>query len=253
MAHVHAYGDVCPTARPIIHLGATSCYVTDNTDLILMREGAAAARRTAGGGDRSAGQVCRSSIATWPAWASRTCSRPSRRRSASGPACGPTTWCSTWPRSSTASRRSSPRRERDDRHAGQLSCSCSTAITPRSASWSSSSPKRWAFDASYAVTGQTYSRKVDAQVLDVLSGIAPVGPQGGDRPAAAASRKEIEEPFEADQIGTSAMAYKRNPMRSERICGLARFVISLQSSTAAHGGRRSGWSGRSTTAPTAGW
>ncbi len=89
------------------------------------------------------------------------------------------------------------------------------------------------FSASYAVTGQTYSRKVDAQVLDVLSGIAGSAHKAATDLRLLQSRKEIEEPFETDQIGSSAMAYKRNPMRAERICGLARFVISLQSSAAA--------------------
>jgi adenylosuccinate lyase len=88
------------------------------------------------------------------------------------------------------------------------------------------------FAASFAVTGQTYPRKVDSQVLDVLSGIAQSAHKLATDLRLLASRKEIEEPFEADQIGSSAMAYKRNPMRSERVCGLARFVMSLQSSTA---------------------
>ncbi len=85
----------------------------------------------------------------------------------------------------------------------------------------------------YPVTGQTYSRKVDAQVLDTLSGIAQSASKAATDLRLLQSRKEIEEPFEAEQIGSSAMAYKRNPMRAERICGLARFVLSLQSSTAA--------------------
>src|SRR5439155_19141368 len=86
------------------------------------------------------------------------------------------------------------------------------------------------FDDSYPVTGQTYSRKVDSQVVDVLSGIAQSAHKMATDLRLLASRKEIEEPFEAEQIGSSAMAYKRNPMRSERVCGLARFVMSLQSS-----------------------
>ena len=84
----------------------------------------------------------------------------------------------------------------------------------------------------YAVTGQTYSRKVDAQVLDVLSGIAQSAHKAATDIRILASRKELEEPFEKNQVGSSAMAYKRNPMRSERICSLARFVMSLQSSGA---------------------
>ena len=88
------------------------------------------------------------------------------------------------------------------------------------------------FSQTYAVTGQTYPRKVDAQLLDVLSGIAQSAHKAATDLRILASRKELEEPFESHQIGSSAMAYKRNPMRCERICGLARYVISLQSSTA---------------------
>jgi adenylosuccinate lyase len=84
----------------------------------------------------------------------------------------------------------------------------------------------------YPVTGQTYSRKVDAQLLDVLSGVAQSASKGATDLRLLQSRKEMEEPFESEQIGSSAMAYKRNPMRAERICGMARFVISLQSSAA---------------------
>ena len=88
------------------------------------------------------------------------------------------------------------------------------------------------FAGTYAVTGQTYSRKIDAQVLDALSGIAASSHKAATDLRLLAHRKEIEEPFEADQIGSSAMAYKRNPMRSERICGLARFAMSLAANTA---------------------
>ena len=92
--------------------------------------------------------------------------------------------------------------------------------------------KKIGFDDSYAVTGQTYTRKVDSQIVDVLSGIAQSAHKLATDLRLLASRKEMEEPFEADQIGSSAMAYKRNPMRSERVCALSRFVISLQSSAA---------------------
>jgi adenylosuccinate lyase len=83
------------------------------------------------------------------------------------------------------------------------------------------------FDATYAVTGQTYTRKIDAQVVDVLSGVAQSAHKAATDLRLLASRKEIEEPFGKDQIGSSAMAYKRNPMRCERICALSRFVMSL--------------------------
>ncbi|MCA9113376.1 MAG: adenylosuccinate lyase, partial [Planctomycetaceae bacterium] len=89
------------------------------------------------------------------------------------------------------------------------------------------------FNASYAVTGQTYSRKIDAQIVDALAGVAGSSHKAATDLRILAHRKEIEEPFETQQIGSSAMPYKRNPMRSERICSLARFVLSLQSSPAA--------------------
>jgi adenylosuccinate lyase len=88
------------------------------------------------------------------------------------------------------------------------------------------------FDATYPVTGQTYSRKVDSQVLATLSGVSQSAHKAATDLRLLQSMKEIEEPFEEQQIGSSAMPYKRNPMRAERICGLARFVMSLESSAA---------------------
>jgi adenylosuccinate lyase len=88
------------------------------------------------------------------------------------------------------------------------------------------------FEATYVVTGQTYTRKVDAQVLDALSGVAQSAHKMATDLRLLASRKELEEPFEKEQIGSSAMAYKRNPMRAERMCSLSRYVMSLPSSAA---------------------
>jgi adenylosuccinate lyase len=87
--------------------------------------------------------------------------------------------------------------------------------------------RKMGFDATYAITGQTYSRKIDAQVLDALSGIAASAHKAATDLRILAHRKEVEEPFEKDQIGSSAMAYKRNPMRAERMCSLARFAMNL--------------------------
>src|SRR5208283_5100090 len=84
----------------------------------------------------------------------------------------------------------------------------------------------------YPVTGQTYSRKVDSQVLDTLSGVGQSAHKFGTDLRLLAHRQEVEEPFEAEQVGSSAMAYKRNPMRAERMCGLARFVSTLTVSAA---------------------
>ena len=112
--------------------------------------------------------------------------------------------------------------------------------------------KKMGFDATYAVTGQTYSRKVDAQVLDVLSGIAASSHKAATDLRMLAHRKEIEEPFEKDQIGSSAMAYKRNPMRSERICAPGPVRDEPAPATPPKRTPRNGWNARSTTAPTAG-
>ena len=92
--------------------------------------------------------------------------------------------------------------------------------------------QKMGFTASYPVTGQTYSRKVDAQIVDTLCGVAQSAHKAATDLRLLQGRGELEEPVEADQVGSSAMAYKRNPMRSERICALSRYVMSLQSSAA---------------------
>src|SRR6185369_7984731 len=232
MAHVHAYGDVCPSARAIIHLGATSCYVTDNTDLILMREGLQMlARRIA------------AVIESLASFAKEQRSLPCLGFTHLQPA-QPTTVgkrACLWAYDLALDLAEIVHR------IGSLRARSVKGTTGTQASFLAlfhgdhakvrelerRVAKRLGFAASYAVTGQTYTRKVDSQVLDVLSGIAQSAHKLTTDLRLLASRKEIEEPFETDQIGSSAMAYKRNPMRSERVCGLARFVMSLQSNTAA--------------------
>ena len=220
-----------PRPGGIIHLGATSCYVTDNTDLILLRESLELLRSRLVAGSIDWPNLPRD-IAIWPAWGLPIFSRPSRRRWASGPACGRTTWCRIWTRSSTVWPRSRPAASKGRPAPRPAFSSCSPATTPRSAGSTNSCAGKMGFAASYPVTGQTYSRKVDAQVLATLCGIAQSAHKAAIDWRLLQSRKEIEEPFEQDQIGSSAMAYKRNPMRAERMCGLARFVISLESSAA---------------------
>ena len=231
MAHVHAYGDLCPAARPIIHLGATSCYVTDNTDLILIREGLhLTARRLAAVIDRLArfaadhrGLACLGYTHLQPAQPTTVGKR----------AC---LWAydlaldlaEVEHRLATLAARSV--KGTTGTQASFLALFGGDHAKVRALERRVA--EKLGFATSYAVTGQTYTRKVDSQVLDVLSGIAQSAHKIATDLRLLASRKEIEEPFEADQIGSSAMAYKRNPMRSERVCGLARFVISLQSSAA---------------------
>ncbi len=231
MAHVHTYGDVCPTARPIIHLGATSCYVTDNTDLLLMRQGLEILRsklvRVVDHLARFAQQhralPCLGFTHLQPAQPVTVGKRAAlwcydlvldlaelehrlatlKLRGAKGTTGTQATFLAIFDGDHAKVE------ELDRRVCAKLG-----------------------FDAAYAVTGQTYSRKIDSQILDALSGISQSAHKAGTDLRLLQSRKEIEEPFEADQIGSSAMAYKRNPMRSERMCSLARFVMSLASSAA---------------------
>ncbi|HJQ81329.1 MAG TPA: adenylosuccinate lyase [Lacipirellulaceae bacterium] len=226
MAHVHAYGDQCPGARAIIHLGATSCYVTDNTDLLLMRESLQMIAR------RLAGVIV--ALADFAkqhrdmATLSFTHLQPAQ----------PTTVgrrASLW-----AYDLALDLAEVEHRIA-TLKARSTKGTTGTQASFlelfdgdhekvrrlEQLVAQKMGFDSTYAITGQTYSRKVDAQVLDVLSGIAASAHKAATDLRILAHRKEIEEPFEKDQIGSSAMAYKRNPMRCERICSLSRFAMNL--------------------------
>ncbi len=232
MAHVHAYGDACPDSRRIIHLGATSCYVTDNTDLILMREGLElVATRLAATIDRLAvfaqeffGLPCLGFTHLQPAQPTTVGKRAClwaydlaldlaeietrigalKARGVKG----------------TTGTQASFLQLFDGDHAKVRELDRLVA-------------HKMGFDHVYPVTGQTYSRKIDSQIVAALSGVAQSAHKAGADLRLLASRKELEEPFETDQVGSSAMAYKRNPMRAERMCGLARFVISLESSAAA--------------------
>jgi len=232
MAHVHAYGDQCPDARPVIHLGATSCFVTDNTDLLIHRE--------------SLQLVCARLVAvinSLALFAEKYRDLPTLGFTHLQPA-----------QPTTVGRRAClwaydlvlDLAELEHRFAS-LRARSTKGTTGTQASFlqlfdgnrdqvrqlETLVAKKMGFDATYAVTGQTYSRKIDAQVLDALAGVATSAHKATNDLRILAHRKEVEEPFEKSQIGSSAMAYKRNPMRSERIAGLARYVMSLQSSTTA--------------------
>lgn len=231
MAHVHAYGDQCPQARPIIHLGATSCYVTDNTDLMLIREGL---RMIAG---RLAGVIV--ALADFAsqhrdlATLGFTHFQPAQPTTVGRRAC-------LW-----AYDLALDLAEVEHRIAS-LKARSVKGTTGTQASFlklfegdhgkvrelERLVAEKMGFAETFAVTGQTYSRKIDAQVLDTLAGIAASAHKAATDLRLLANRKEVEEPFEADQIGSSAMAYKRNPMRSERICSLARYAMSLPANAA---------------------
>lgn len=230
MAHVHAFGEVCPKARPIIHLGATSCYVTDNTDLLLMREGLQIlALRLAMAIDRL-GQFARK-YRDVPCL-SFTHFQPAQPTTVGRRAC-------LWAYDFVLDLQELEYR------LGQLKARGVQGTTGTQASFLALFQgdhekvkrlnqlvcQKMGFTESYAITGQTYSRKIDAQILGLLAQIADTAHKVATDIRLLAHRKEIEEPFEKEQVGSSAMPYKRNPMRCERICGLARFLMSLEVNT----------------------
>lgn len=229
MAHVHAYGDQCPDAKAIIHLGATSCYVTDNTDLLLMREGLRMIRDRLIGVIDVLGQFAQQHRDL--ACLAFTHLQPAQPTTVGKRA---TLWIQDLlldldeviHRHDTLKARGV--KGTTGTQASFLQLFHGDAEKVRQLE--ERVAQKMNFPGSYAVTGQTYPRKVDSQVIDVLSGIAQSAHKAATDIRILAHRKELEEPFEKHQIGSSAMAYKRNPMRCERICGLARFVMSLQTS-----------------------
>lgn len=231
MAHVKAYGDQCPEARGIIHWGATSCYVTDNSDLLLMRQALQLIQRRL--------LACITSLASF---ARRHADLPCLAYTHLQPA-QPTTVgkrVCLWIQDLVLD-------AEELRHRlGQLRSRSVKGTTGTQASFlqlfggdhskvrqlEKRVAEKMGLADSYPVTGQTYPRKVDSQILDCLGGMAQSLHKMATDLRLLAHLKEIEEPFEQDQIGSSAMAYKRNPMRSERVCALSRLVMSLQSSPA---------------------
>ncbi len=231
MAHVHTYGDACPKARPIIHLGATSCFVTDNTDLLLIREALQMVRsRLVAVIDRLAAFA--GQYRDLPCLGF-THLQPAQPTTVGKRAC-------LWAYDLVLDLEEIEHRLETLRLRGLKGTTGTQASFLKLLDGDHEKVRqlemlvcqKLGLPHSYAVTGQTYPRKVDSQVLNALSGIAQSAAKAATDLRILQSRKEIEEPFEKEQIGSSAMAYKRNPMRSERICGLARFVSSLESSTA---------------------
>lgn len=226
MAHVHHYGDLCPKARPIIHLGATSCYVGDNTDLIQLR---AALDLTI---TRLANLV--SALADFAAerhdlpTLGFTHYQPAQLTTVGKRAC-------LWLADLTVDLRHLTRVRDELRFRGVKGTTGTQAsfLTlfdgdhDKVEALDAAVSEAMGFDDRLIVCGQTYSRKTDFDVLNALASLGASIHKMATDLRLLANLKEVEEPFAKDQIGSSAMAYKRNPMRSERACSLARFLMNL--------------------------
>ncbi len=224
MAHVHTYGAACPKAMPIIHLGATSCYVGDNTDVILMREALLLVRD----------KLVRV-IAKLADFAEKYKALPTLGFTHFQPA----QLVTVGKRATLWLNELLMDLEEVEWRISTLKLLGSKGTTGTQASFlelfegDHEKVKRleeliaaeMGFQGVVPVSGQTYSRKMDANVLGTLSGIAQSASKFATDLRLLCHLKEVEEPFEANQIGSSAMPYKRNPMRCERICSLARYVM----------------------------
>lgn len=224
MSHVYAYGQQCPSAAGIIHLGATSCYVGDNTDIIIMREGLGLIRKK-----------LVNVLGELKKFAYKYRSLPTLAFTHFQPA-QPTTVgkrATLWMQDFLMDI------EDLEYVLGSLKLLGSKGTTGTQASFKElfegddekidridpMIAHKMGFESCYAVSGQTYSRKVDTRVVNILSGIAASAHKMSNDIRLLQHLKEVEEPFEKNQIGSSAMAYKRNPMRSERIASLSRYVM----------------------------
>ncbi|MFL5499728.1 MAG: adenylosuccinate lyase [Gemmatimonadaceae bacterium] len=228
MAHVHAFGDMAPAAKPFIHLGATSAFVTDNADLILMRSGL----------DILRGRVLDvlRSLATF---AEKWRDRPTLGYTHLQPAQLTTVGkrATLWMQDLVLDLADLDYRRRTLPFRGVKGTTGTQASFLEIFDGDHEKVRRldrivtekMSFSAPLPVTGQTYTRKLDAFVLGVVAGIAASAAKFSSDVRMLQSFGEIEEPFESEQVGSSAMAYKRNPMRAERISSLARFVNSLES------------------------
>ena len=224
MAHIYAYGVACPTAKPIIHLGATSCFVGDNTDIILQRE---ALRRIR--------TLLLAAISALADFAEKYKDQETLAYT-HFQAAQPTT---VGKRATLWLQDLMMDLEHLDFVLGNLRLLGCRGTTGTGASFlelfegdsakvlalEKKIAQKMGFSSSYAVSGQTYTRKVDYFTLSVLSGIAQSAQKFSGDIRLLSHLKEVDEPFESGQVGSSAMAYKRNPMRSERISSLARFII----------------------------
>jgi adenylosuccinate lyase len=227
MAHVHAFGDVAPAAKPFIHLGATSAYVTDNADLILMRRGLDILRSRAV-------DVVRSLAAFARKWRDQATLGYTHLQPAQLTTVGKR--ATLWMQDLVLDIEDIDHRRRTLPFRGVKGTTGTQASFLEIFQGDHDKVRRldqlvtekMEFPAPLAVTGQTYTRKLDAFVLSAVAGVAASAAKFSGDVRMLQSFGEIEEPFESEQVGSSAMAYKRNPMRSERIASLARFVNSLE-------------------------
>ena len=225
MAHVRAYGDLCPKAKPIIHLGATSCYVCDNTDIIQMRNALLLIKK-----------LLVNAIAALAKFADKYKDVPTLAYT-HFQAAQPTTVgkrATLWAQDLILDL------ENLDFVLSRLKLLGCKGTTGTAASFvalfdgdiekinllEKKISEKMGFDSAISVSGQTYTRKIDYFVISVLSGIAQSASKFAGDIRLLSHMKEFDEPFESKQIGSSAMAYKRNPMRSERIASLSRYIIS---------------------------
>lgn len=224
MSHVYAYGQVCPKAKGIIHLGATSCYVGDNTDIIIMREAMQVVRRK-----------LINVIAQLSAFAEKYKSMPALAYTHLQPAQLTTVGkrATLWTNELLMDLDELEYRIRNIKLLGSKGTTGTQASfmelfnndTEKVKELEKLIAEEMGFEGVVPVSGQTYSRKIDSQIVSTLSGIAQSASKFSNDMRILQSFKEMEEPFEPNQIGSSAMAYKRNPMRCERITSLSRYVM----------------------------
>ncbi|OPZ94644.1 MAG: Adenylosuccinate lyase [Firmicutes bacterium ADurb.Bin419] len=224
MAHIHAYGELCPNARGIIHLGATSCYVGDNTDIIIMHEGLKLLKKK-----------LVAVISKLSEFALKYKELPTLGFTHFQPA----QLVTVGKRATLWIQDLAMDLEEMDFVLSNMKLLGSKGTTGTQASFLSLFEgdhekvkkldkliaQKMGYDKVFAVSGQTYTRKLDSRILNLLGSIAQSAYKFSNDMRLLQNMKEVEEPFEKNQIGSSAMAYKRNPMRSERISSLARYVI----------------------------
>ena len=224
MSHVYAYGQQCPKAAGIIHLGATSCYVGDNTDIIIMNEALKLVHKK-----------LVSVIAELANFANKYKDQPTLAFTHFQPA-QPTTVgkrATLWLQEFMMDLEDLEYVQSTLKLLGSKGTTGTQASFLELFNWDQETidkidpmiAEKMGFKACYPVSGQTYSRKVDTRVLNILAGIAASAHKMSNDIRLLQHLKEVEEPFEKNQIGSSAMAYKRNPMRSERIASLSRYVM----------------------------